>query len=266
MMDSEGRQFVAKKADGADFHPYLSIFPIYKEYRRPTETEPPEFDIIGTGFFVTPCGHFITAKHLMEELPVDANGHCHHRAFIYQIHHSQRHLHRFIQRMFPHPVADLMLCEPEFVKDDASGQLILCDIPRLSAEDPKPGEAVATYAYDRATRRMDEQKIALAPKFIEGNFVESHPGGALGKQWPMYQVNLTIPGGTSGGPVFDSHGRVVGVNSFNYHGTDITFVSRIREALELPVPDMPLPGREKQTYALGELLERLRDLGLLSSI
>jgi hypothetical protein len=77
---------------------------------------------------------------------------------------------------------------------------------------------------------------------------------------PCYQTTMTVIGGASGGPVFNKYGKVIGVNSTGYDGQQISFVSRIHEALTFKVPDVNIDGKSKDEINMVQLAK----LGIIS--
>ena len=64
--------------------------------------------------------------------------------------------------------------------------------------------------------------------------------------FPCFESDTPIYGGTSGGPVFDSQGRVFAVNCSRLEGTDIAYHTHIAGLLDLELgntvhPDDTLP-------------------------
>ena len=60
--------FTAVDESGAAIEPHMSIFPILKEIGD-NETR-----LVGTGFFITMLGHFVTAKHVIQDVIDQSNG------------------------------------------------------------------------------------------------------------------------------------------------------------------------------------------------
>src|SRR3989344_4522681 len=53
---------MARSLDGREIEPHTCVFPILKEVDSETN------QMIGTGFFITNIGHFVTAKHVIEDI------------------------------------------------------------------------------------------------------------------------------------------------------------------------------------------------------
>lgn len=83
-----------------------------------------------------------------------------------------------------------------------------------------------TEAIARSTR------IEMKPQCRLGRVIDCYPEGRDSRlPGPCIAVECAVPGGTSGGPVFDSRGYLVGLLSASYDGVEISFVSHIWPAL-----------------------------------
>lgn len=75
-------------------------------------------------------------------------------------------------------------------------------------------------------------RIEMAPQCQLGRVIDRYPNGRDRRlPGPCLAVACAVPGGTSGGPVFDSRGYLVGLLSASYEGAEISFVSHLWPAL-----------------------------------
>ncbi len=75
-------------------------------------------------------------------------------------------------------------------------------------------------------------RIEMAPQCQIGRVIDRYPHGRdRHLPGPCLAVECAVPGGTSGGPVFDSRGYLVGLLSASYDGAEISFVSHLWPAL-----------------------------------
>lgn len=75
-------------------------------------------------------------------------------------------------------------------------------------------------------------RIEMAPQCQLGRVIDRYPNGRDRRlPGPCLAVECAVPGGTSGGPVFDSRGYLVGILSASYVGPEISFVSHVWPAL-----------------------------------
>lgn len=75
-------------------------------------------------------------------------------------------------------------------------------------------------------------RIEMAPQCQLGRVIDRYPNGRDRRlPGPCLAVECAVPGGTSGGPVFDNRGYLVGLLSASYDGAEISFVSHVWPAL-----------------------------------
>lgn len=75
-------------------------------------------------------------------------------------------------------------------------------------------------------------RIEMDPQCQLGRVIDRYPNGRDHRlPGPCLAVECAVPGGTSGGPVFDSRGYLVGLLSASYDGAEISFVSHLWPAL-----------------------------------
>jgi hypothetical protein len=143
-----GKPYTAHTLDGRLFFDAAAMFPIWIEEidARPR--------LIGTGFFVTRFGHFLTAKHVLMEI--------HERQrpgfMFHMLDDNQNALLRYIDTPSPHQASDVALGT---LKHPAGH--VFNSVPRLTTECPVVGEQVLTVAHDKGTRHpwrvFDRTKI-----------------------------------------------------------------------------------------------------------
>jgi hypothetical protein len=107
------------------------------------------------------------------------------------------------------------------------------------------------------------QELHLFPDFYDGVIEEYFPNGrdSVFLPSPCFQTTINIHSGASGGPVFDEHGKVCGINSTSFDGEkNLSFISRIVDILHLRVTDICIPGQSKNSFSIAELA----DLGHVS--
>lgn len=85
---------------------------------------------------------------------------------------------------------------------------------------------------DGTVARTSNMRIEIAPQCQRGRVIDKYPNGRdLRLPGPCLAIECAVPGGTSGGPVFDSRGYLVGLLSASYEGAEISFVSHLWPAL-----------------------------------
>jgi len=234
--------------DGNGTQGFQTTFPILKQDLSN------RFQLIGTGFFISSCGLFVSARHVLRDCFEEKTGAQKHPIFLVQFtskgHYSLRH----ILWCSTHNIADVAIgcVEPsEYI------QTTPC--LTLSTSAPSIKDKIATYAYPKTTiERIGDQHVwNFVPSFYDGYITESFPGGRdrVLLPGPCYQTSMTIHGGASGGPVAGHSGRVLAINSTGYDGSeDLSFVSRIDEIFALSIPRIKLPdGQEVHDVRVTDL-------------
>lgn len=75
-------------------------------------------------------------------------------------------------------------------------------------------------------------RVEMAPQCRLGRILDRYPDGRDARMpGPCLAIECAVPGGTSGGPVFDSRGYLVGILSTSYEGSELSFVSHLWPAL-----------------------------------
>lgn len=235
--------FVARTLDGKPIVEAAAIVPIW------IEDSPGHPRLLATGFYVTTAGHVLTARHAIEELiQTEKPGFA-----LYWPSEPEGSGHvRWLKKVSYHNVSDLAVV----ALDHPPYGYLTNPVPHLTTQHPRAGSRIVTCAYNQTSGfRGPERRFEIAPTYVSGQFEEAHPHGrdSVMMPWPCYRASMLIPGGTSGGPAFDEQGRVFGVNSSNYEGTDITYLARINEALDLTAHDVG-PNITKYERTLRELV------------
>jgi hypothetical protein len=228
-------------ADGASTDPSSTIFPIVRY-------EDSQIHLIGTGFFITTNGIFVTAAHVLADV-LDAEGRQLYPIGILQFVPGNIFIPRPIRRCAFHPKADVTVGVAAPMQK--GGSPLMNPVLALSTV-PIPIETkTTTYAYPKHLNivRDGKQFLHLAPTFYDGYVKEYFPNGRdkVMLPAPCYQSNMIIHGGASGGPVFCPSGTVFGVNSTGYDGCDISFISAIDPIFDLAIDDVQLGSASART-------------------
>jgi len=222
---SSGR--ITSNADG--------IFPIMKQ------EENGDFLLVGTGFFVSANGMFITAKHVLRDvcneqgIPEKAIGGFHFRE-------DGTYFPREVLKAWSSGKTDLSIGILAQAHHNETGDPLVNSRMTLTLNKPELQEEVVTFAYPDFTLKHDGyiQELSFSPNFYEGIIEENHSEGrdAVVLPWPCYRTSMHIHGGASGGPVVGQSGKVFGVNCCSMEpDTDISYVIPIDDILENGVLD-----------------------------
>ncbi len=230
--------FTVKARNGNDVDPKEAIFPILKH------EEDGSVKMLGTGFFVTTLGFFISAKHVLEDV-LDSKGNVKGGLSIIQFCDNLKFCHRPVMACSIHGAADVAIgiCAP--MKHKITGEPLFNKVLTLSISSPRIGENVWTYAYPGTTvSQLENLEIKYHAKFYAGMVEEYYPKGRdrVILPYPCYRTSIVLHGGSSGGPVFGENKKVFGVNSTDFEGDmDISYISRIQDSLDLRIKDVLMP-------------------------
>jgi hypothetical protein len=242
---------------------------IFAIVRRPT-SEPLNLrgawigDLIGTGFYIVPNGGFATAKHVAQEAQ-EALEKKHSVGIVYTLSNGLS-VFRPVWRFCLHPTADLAFGIPHDIIDNTTGTAFRAKVLSLDRKPPEINSPMSTWAYPLHRKERDaegQEILQMQPDFYNGRLIETHaergPSGRLHP--PYYQTDIHLHGGSSGGPVFNEAGHVLGVASCSYDGAeDLAFVTPIAPIFEIEVPNADLADGQ------GRRIIRVEDIAKIGGI
>lgn len=226
-------------ADGKEVDGSEAIFPICEQM------PDGEVKYLGTGFFISNNGLFITAKHVIEDsktpfiIHLGPNKEC----YIRPIHRADL-THR----------GDLAIGVLPEMKNSA-GKMLMSKKMLLSSYIPRVTDVVSTYAYPESRTEQTEINgergniLELNPHQYNGIVTKVEMSG-IDRISPSPVILCTIDSlpGNSGGPVFsvNSKGGVIGINTSGMTGV-YHVVSLIDEIRELKVENVRLTEHDEPT-------------------
>lgn len=242
--------FIAVDGAGSVADLSHTVFPILKDVGGG------KLELIGTGFFIAESGIFLTAKHVLLDV-MDGDGKQTHPIFLIQFLDGQ-YVFRGIARCTSHHVADIAVGIPVQMTNNANGMPLKNKLLTLTAAGQCVGEPVVTYAYPKSVFKYDKvQELHFHPDYFNGVIHEFFPNGRDSVMMPgaCMQTSIHMHGGASGGPVFNSAGKVIGVNSTGFDGTDLSFITPISEIKNLFLADVKIPSNHSGQVRVQELID-----------
>jgi len=174
---------------------------------------------------------------------------------------GNRYLLRNVWKWVIHPTADIAV--GMLTPAERKGKQLTNRALTLSPFEVKTGDVVATFAVPKTEieTQTNRQIVRVDPTWHFGHIEQVYPTGRdrVFYPGPTYQTTIELIGGSSGGPVFDRHGMVIGVNSTGYDVAlgqeNISFVTPIFEALDFRFPFLNVPALNCSNPSLRDLVE-----------
>ena len=236
--------------------PREAVFPIIKH------DSDGGIDFIGTGFYISTSGLFVTARHVLHEA-IDGQGNQISSLSIIHLFNGNKVLIRPVLRFCSSNTADVSVGVAAPMTHDVTGETLRSKILKISFSPVVIGEKVMTFAYPNTVVERDDSKsiINSYPNKYDGCIEEYFPEkrDSHFMPWPCYRTNIYIHGGASGGPVFSaSSGRVIGVNCSSYKGSEnVSFVTALGTIRNTTIADCIVAGDvEPRVISLSELIDR----------
>ena len=249
--------FTVKSSNGDSVDPKEAIFPILKH------EEDGSVKFLGTGFFVTRLGIFVSAKHVFEDV-LDVKGNVKGGLSIIQFDESFKFYFRPVRAFVVHDNADVGVGICASMAHRITGEPLFNKVLTLSMSTPSVGDNVWTYAYPGTTvTQSGNTEVKYNAKFHVGSVQEYYRNGRdrVMLPYPCYRTSIVLHGGSSGGPVFGKNKKVVGINSTAFEfDADISYISRIQDTLDLRIRDVVMPGESEPAEIC------LRDLVKISHV
>jgi Trypsin-like peptidase domain len=214
-----------------------AIFPICK-------LKDDRLDFIGTGFFVSTNGLFITAKHNLQKRSGEPE-----EGPLYVVHFYEqgRYFVRSIVRASFANDSDFAVGAVQGMTSVHTGESLKSKILSLSLHVPAAGETISTYAYPETDMKYSGSPsgstsgINFVSNWYHGTVTDLYPHGMGFITSAALAADMRSLGGCSGGPVFSEHGGggAVGINSAGIED-DVNIVSLTSAVLDVAFFDITI--------------------------
>jgi len=187
----------------------LVIFPLFTFHK-----EEQDFECLGSGFFITRTGCFITAKHLIQR----RDGSLLSSMYGIQSLPDETRISRAVKNFMFVENSDLAIGILGVNVDAIELTPPLVPTLILSNQKIEIGEIIRTFSFPSPKKEnvtKTRTMLRYRGQWAEGKVIEYYPNGLAKIKSPCYQTNMLTPGGASGGPVFKGD-FVVGINSTGF--------------------------------------------------
>lgn len=235
-----------------------AIFPIL------TGKDLRELRIVGTGFYISRDGIFVTAKHCFENEAheVASDNHFHVLHFLPE----NRFLLRPIVWGWHSNATDVSVGIAARMHNNKDGSPLTNQSVTLTAERPPIGTEVVTYAFGKSSVHANEgiTRVEARQGVHSGRLIRYYPYGRDRRTipWPCYETSLRVEAGASGGPVFNvERGAAFAINTSSVEGNeDVSFVTPIDVILDAEFES----AQTSEGLALPRRVRELAELGWIS--
>jgi len=186
---------------------------------------------LGTGFYICNQRILMTATHVLNDVIDPETQEPRQAIGIFHLFGDEKYIPIPIIWAW-HSGKDISICVTAETTHNSTKKQLQNKLLQLSKRQLDIHEPIVTYAYagSRHEQNGKKQKLHFRPNFYDGSIEEYYPHGrdSVLMPFPCYRTNIHLHGGSSGGPVVDKNGYVIGVNcSSMTPDTDISFITPI---------------------------------------
>lgn len=239
-----------------------------------------EARLIGTGFWITETGHLITAWHVIAD-NIGEDGVDRGPIYAMQALGAGTAIPRVLRKSHKHKIFDLALSETQVF----GGPHAYPTRPlSMTLDEPKIGDPLFTHAFLSRNQKLNDEKyqgistagfngllsipdlnltyeLSYQARVGFGHLtaIFKEPRDRVLLPFPCFQSDIPIYGANSGGPVFDTKGRICAVNCTSYAGDNISFHIPLKGILDLGARDIefsPYPDSTGSLNVLADLFVR----------
>ena len=244
-------QFGFRGGDGSIGEGARAIFPIIRQCSDGT------IDLLGTGFFISQNGIFVSARHVLDAAFDHVSGKQSFPVAMIHLYEGNSYFIRPILRYARHPSADIAAGAVAPMKRNSDGAFLSNKSIALNTNPVGCDSNIVTFAYPRCESRstQDGQIFNVMPDFYDGKIIEYLPAGRdrVMLPGPCYRTNMKIHHGASGGPVFSRDGMAFALNSTGFDGTEDSYISSLDGLLDLCIDDVAMENQAPRSVSIREM-------------
>jgi hypothetical protein len=228
---------------GNQIDPSNAVFPICKLIND-------ELIFLGTGFFISSAGIFVTAKHVLEN----------EKENIYAVTFlpGDQFFMRSITQFTYHNLADVGVGTLNEARDENGDLLRMNQVP-LAEYVPGEGELLSCLGYPHSEIKNNPEDKSTIASFnlntVHGEITEVHINGFGIVKGHVFVADFTNKGGSSGGPVFTPYAKgAVGIASSGNDQGYYFVISAINQIRDLALNNIKLFNEEPRSVTIQELI------------
>lgn len=222
---------------------------------------------LGTGFFISKYGVFLTAKHVLDTEIEDSDGKLRNvldfqqgKGLMAAILLKETVYPFAISNVVFHPTADIALgiARPPLV-DNRQIPGVGISLCTIDSQEATPGTKILAFGFQRTMLKISEDdtiSVNFQPRYYDGHVKQHYPNGFLLPKWPVYHTSVPLPSGISGCPVINFQRKaVIGISCTSLSGhpdedVEESTITDIRQAFSMEVPPKLAGFKGKTLYDL----------------
>lgn len=250
---------IAQTGAGDPINPNDGIVPILEQIA------PKKLKVVGTGFYITRYGLFMTARHVLDDVCAQRDEQNNVTRRCYVLHNGEDSFYlRAVRRYHLLHPEDLAIAHADNYIDKVPQNPLMNLRGGLTTSRPEPGTPIVTYAYpeNEILDFSDPDNIPhIIADYYDGVVMEYVKNGPY-MPYPHFRTSIDIRSGASGGPVFCA-GKIVGIScrGWDFAGAEhenepMSSVIPVSAALPLEVDNLMLP---PQSWEYAQIPKSHRD-------
>ncbi len=241
---------------GSEGQIHTVVFPVMKD------REPEGLELLGTGFFISKAGHFVSARHVLMDVINEDLEQCGWLRVVHFVKDTEV-LVRPLTRIIVNNNSDIGIGLVKYLGHAETGRFLGNRVAPLTASPPAIGSPIVSFGYPDSSRVfVREETSQIIGSLYQGTLqeVSDRPRDTVMVKYPYFRGDFEAKPSLSGAPVFDTMGRVFGVVTTSFREADgsyrISYMSRIVDLLGLRVPMPSGENLEEEELTIQQMVQR----------